>query len=77
MDMLGFTAVLSGLAAGALWGWYFTTEKADERLAFWRDQAARLQGENEGLIKALAEAEAALAAQAAPKRVRKPEEVTP
>lgn len=71
MDMLGFT-VLSGLAAGALWGWYFATEKANERLAFWRDQAARLQGENEGLIKALAEAEAALAAaQAAPKRVRK------
>ena len=58
---IGFT-VLSGLAAGALWGWYFATEKADERLAFWRDQAARLQGENEGLIKGLAEAEAALVA---------------
>jgi hypothetical protein len=77
MDMLGFT-VLSGLAAGALWGWYFATEKANERLAFWREQAARLQGENEGLIKALAEAEAAkLAAQAAPKRVRKTKEGEP
>lgn len=52
--MLGF-AVLSGIAAGALWGWYFATERDNKRLDLWRDQAARLQGENEGMIKALAE----------------------
>lgn len=57
MDMFGF-AVLSGFIAGALWGWYFASEKASKRLDFWRNEAARAQGEHEGMIKALAQANA-------------------
>ena len=51
---IGWT-VLSGIAAGALWGWYFAGQKVNRQLEFWRDQAARLQGEHEGMLKELAE----------------------
>jgi len=44
IDLLGFT-VLSSFIAGALWGWYFATERANRRLQFWRDQASRQSGE--------------------------------
>ena len=62
MEYLSGYMVLFGFAAGALWGWHFATERDSKRLEFWRDQAARLQGETEGMIKGLAEAEAALVA---------------
>ena len=52
-------AVLSGIAAGALWGWHFGKEDAAKVTVFWRDQAAKLQGEHEGMLKALSQANAA------------------
>ena len=57
MEMIGF-AVLLGIATGYLWGDYLATKKASKRLEFWRDQAARFQGEGEGMIRALAQADA-------------------
>jgi len=57
MDTIGVSA-LFGAVVGALWGWYLASERAKDRLSFWRGYAARLQGEGEGMIKALAESNA-------------------
>lgn len=51
---IAFT-VLSGFIAGALWGWYFATERASKRLEFWRSTAAMAKTEAEFMVKELAE----------------------
>lgn len=52
-------SVMVGLASGMVWGWHFGREDAAKVTAFWRSEAARVQGEHEGMLKALSQANAA------------------